>query len=408
MNVSDNSIVIFGAGKIGRSFVGQLFSRAGYHVIFIDVNQRVIGHLINRGQYKVVIKSEQDEVIEITNVSGILATDNDAVADAIVQCSLMATCVGKNALPKILPAIAKGIEKRFVAHPDFPLDIILAENVRGACFLMKEGLKEFLGEKFPVNTYLGFIETSIGKMVPIMPKELEERDPLLVYAEPYNTLILDKNGFKNPIPDIVGLSPKDNIKAWVDHKAFIHNLGHVAAAYYGYFKHPERRYLSEVLEDDDVLNFTRKVMLQSKWALIAEYPDVFTVNDLAEHIEDLIHRFLNIQLGDSVFRVGSDLKRKLGRDDRVVGAIKLSRKHKFRLDKLIDVFVFGLLFRATDELGSMLNDDLDFVQNLNADLDEVLTSVCGLDRQLDNELIVVIKKKYSRLKQRIIVNNLSS
>jgi mannitol-1-phosphate 5-dehydrogenase len=149
-------------------------------------------------------------------------------------------------------------------------------------------------------------------------------------------------------------------------------------------------------------------MLQSKWALIAEYPDVFTVNDLAEHIEDLIHRFLNIQLGDSVFRVGSDLKRKLGRDDRVVGAIKLSRKHKFRLDKLIDVFVFGLLFRATDESGSMLNDDLDFVQNLNADLDEVLTSACGLDRQLDNELIVEIKKKYSRLKQRRIVNTLSS
>lgn len=404
--MSDNSIVIFGAGKIGRSFVGQLFSRAGYHVIFIDVNQRVIGQLISRGRYKVVIKSEQDEVIEITNVSGILATDNEAVADAIVQCSLMATCVGKNALPKILPAIAKGIEKRFVAHPDFPLDIILAENVRGACFLMKEGLKELLGKKFPVNTYLGFIETSIGKMVPIMPKELEERDPLLVYAEPYNTLILDKNGFKNPIPDIVGLSPKDNIKAWVDHKAFIHNLGHAAAAYYGYFKHPERRYLSEVLEDDDVLNFTRKVMMQSAWALIAEYPDTFTVDDLAEHIEDLIHRFLNIQLGDSVFRIGSDLKRKLGRDDRVVGAIKLSSKHKFQLDKLIDVFVFGLLFRATDESGGMLNDDIDFVQNLNADLDQVLTSVCGLDRQFDNELIVEIKKKYSRLKQRGIVNTL--
>lgn len=404
MNVSDSSVVIFGAGKIGRSFVGQLFSRAGYHVIFIDVNQRVISQLINRGRYKVVIKSEQDEVIEITNVSGILATDNEAVADAIVQCSLMATCVGKNALPKILPSIAKGIEKRFVAHPNFPLDLILAENVRDACSLMKEGLMELLGKKFPVNTYLGFIETSIGKMVPIMPKELEECDPLLVYAEPYNTLILDKNGFKNPIPDIIGLSPKDNIKAWVDRKAFIHNLGHAAAAYYGYFKHPERRYLSEVLEDDDVLDFTRKVMLQSTWALIAEYPDTFTVNDLEEHIDDLIHRFLNMQLGDSVFRVGSDLKRKLGGDDRVMGAIKLSRKHKFPFDKLIDVFVFGLLFRATDESGSILKDDIDFVQNLDAELDQVLNSVCGLDRQFDNGLIIKIKGKYCKLKQRAILN----
>ena len=28
-------IVIFGAGKIGRSFIGQLFSRSGYEVILI-------------------------------------------------------------------------------------------------------------------------------------------------------------------------------------------------------------------------------------------------------------------------------------------------------------------------------------------------------------------------------------
>jgi len=28
--------VQFGAGNIGRSFIGQLFSRAGYEVIFIE------------------------------------------------------------------------------------------------------------------------------------------------------------------------------------------------------------------------------------------------------------------------------------------------------------------------------------------------------------------------------------
>ena len=153
-----------------------------------------------------------------------------------------------------------------------------------------------------------------------------------------------------------------------------------------------------------MFNFTRKVILQSTWALIVRYPDRFTVNDFPEHIEDLIHLFLNIQLGDSVFRVGSDLKRKLGGDDRVVGAIELSRKHKFQFEKLIDVLVFRLLFRATDESGSMLKNDIDFIQNLNAVLDEVLTSVCGLDRQFDNELSVKIKKEYCKLKQCAIVN----
>jgi len=394
---SDKSIVIFGAGKIGRSFVGQLFSLSGYKVVFVDVDQRIINELNRRGKYEVIIKSSTDETIEVTNVCGVLSTDTDAVVEVIANCSLMATCVGKNALPKILPVIAKGIEKRFAVQPDFPLDIILAENVRDACTLVKEGLIDLLGKKFPVNTYLGFIETSIGKMVPIMPKEIEDKDPLLVYAEPYNNLILDKNGFKNPIPRIVGLSPKGNIKAWVDRKAFIHNLGHVAAAYFGFFKHPEQNYLYEVLDDSEVYSLMRKAMYQSAWALIAEYPDAFIGHDLTAHIDDLIHRFMNQQLGDTVFRVGSDLKRKLGSDDRVVGAIKLARKHKLSYNYLIEVFVYGLLFRAKDESGKMLEDDIDFVRMLEADLDQVLTSVCGLDKLLDNGLIVKIKQRYKMI-----------
>jgi mannitol-1-phosphate 5-dehydrogenase len=392
---SYKSIVVFGAGKIGRSFIGQLFSRSGYRVVFIDVDDRVISELNRRGKYDVVIKSNNDETIEIDNVCGVLVTDTEAVTEAISECNLMATCVGKNALSKILPALVKGIKMRFEARPDFPLDIILAENIRDACTFIKEGLTALLGKRFPIGSYLGLIETSIGKMVPIMPNEIVERDPLLVYAEPYNTLILDKNGFKNPIPRVEGLSPKEKIKAWVDRKAFIHNLGHAAAAYFGYFKYPERKYLYEVLDDAEVHSFMRKAMFQSAWALIAEYPDTLTSDNLTEHIDDLTRRFMNKQLGDTIFRVGSDLKRKLGGDDRVVGAVKLARKHKLQYNQLIDVCVYGLLFRARDESGHMLNGDIDFASLLETDFDQVLTSVCGLDKLLDNDLIMKIKEGYT-------------
>jgi len=394
VKLSDKSIAIFGAGKIGRSFIGQLFSRSEYKVVFIDVDQRIINELNRRKKYEVVIKSENEEVLEINNVCGVNANDTEAVVDAITWCSLMATCVGKNALPKILPVLATGIEKRFKVQPGFPLDIILAENIRDACTLMKNGLMPLLERGFPVDPYIGLIETSIGKMVPIMPKEIEDRDPLLVYAEPYNTLILAKSGFKNPIPKVIGLSPKKNIKAWVDRKAFIHNLGHATAVYYGYFLHPDAMYLYEVLDDNDVLQFTRAVMFQAADILKAVYPNIFSVSDLENHIDDLINRFRNKALRDSIFRIGQDRPRKLAADDRFVGIIRLAEKQRMPHDKILKAMVYAFYFNAVDENGNRLPQDIMFDNFLLKGVIVTLQKVCGFDLVKDKKLIAEFMQYY--------------
>lgn len=344
---SEKSIVIFGAGKIGRSFIGQLFNRAGYQIVFIDVDLRIISEINQRRSYRVVIKSDQERIIGITNISGIHANDTVKVVDAIAHCNLMATSVGKNAIKNIIPLIAKGIEKRIIIQPDYPL-IILTENSRDCRQIIKSGLISLLINNFPIDSYVGLIETSIGKMVPIIPKEISDKDPLLIYAEPYNTLILGKNEFRNQIPKVEGLSPKDNIIAWVDRKVFIHNLGHAAAVYFSHHKYPELNYLYEVLADSKVNSFTRQAMKQSAKALILAYPNEFTENDLDLHIDDLLNRFKNKTLGDTVYRVGHDLRRKLNVNDRVGGAIKLAQKTGVPFDILIKVFALGLLFRSRD------------------------------------------------------------
>lgn len=394
----ENTILIFGAGKIGRSFIGQLFSRAGYKVIFVDIDILTINELNLRKSYKLVIKSGNDEVIDVTNVSGILANDTERVINAIANCNLMVTSVGKNVIDKIIPIIARGIEKRITVQPGYPLDIILAENCRDCCKFFYNGLKGSLAIDFPLDSYVGLIETSIGKMVPIMPKEIKDNDPLLVYAESYNTLILSKNDFKNPIPRVEGLSPKENIKAWVDRKAFIHNLGHAAAVYFGHYKYPEREYLYEVLADPEVNSFTRQVMRQSSKALIIEYPNEFNKNDLELHIDDLIYRFQNKALGDTIYRVGHDLKRKLSVDDRVVGSIKLAQKTGVPYDKLIDVFTLGLVFHSKNEFDQYYPDDIKFIEEFEKEPFKVLTVICGFDIQADIIIINTIMNKYKSLK----------
>jgi len=42
-----------------------------------------------------------------------------------------------------------------------------------------------------------------------------------------------------------------------------------------------------------------------------KYPEEFSAKDLVDHIDDLLYRFQNKVLGDTIFMVGCDLMRKL-------------------------------------------------------------------------------------------------
>ncbi len=381
-------LIQFGAGRIGRSFIAQLFARSGYRVTFVDIDKKIIEELNKRHNYSVIIRSnEENRVLNIPNVSGIHFNDQDSITETIKEADIASISVGKKALSEVIPVLAKGMVARYKQYPKDPLDIILAENMHSAAEYVNRELQKYLPSDFPINNYLGLIETSIGKMVPIMRQEDVEADPLQVFAEPYNTLILDKQTFKNPIPEVEGLAPKDNMKAWVDRKIFIHNLGHAAAAYSGYLYDPSFTYIYEVMETPLLEEYVRKTMQQSAKILQTKYPGEFSWNDLAGHIEDLIRRFKNRELRDTVYRVGRDLFRKLGPDDRLVQPIKKGIEQDKQVDSLLEVLVFGFYFRKTDEHGEMFHQDEEFIQYFQKGVPAVMEQVCGFDPEKDGGLI---------------------
>jgi mannitol-1-phosphate 5-dehydrogenase len=240
-------------------------------------------------------------------------------------------------------------------------------------------LENLLPKDYPLNRLVGLVETSIGKMVPIMQKKDLQNNILQIFAEPYNTLILNKKGFRNPIPAIQGLAPKDNMKAWVDRKLFIHNLGHSAAAYVGYLKNPRFVYLYEALAVTEIYNYVRETMLQAAQILMSKYPGEFSLNQLTEHIDDLIFRFQNKKLGDTIFRVGCDLNRKLGPQDRLAGAIKTASSLNLPYYKILYALVCGCHFSAADEDGKMFQSDIEFVKLYQNGIKYIMTHICGFD-----------------------------
>jgi len=392
--VESRKIVIFGAGKIGRSFIGQLFGCSGYKVVFIDTDPVIVAGLNTRGSYRVIIKGEKEKEIIVPDVQAIPAFEKQQVIETISTAGILAVSVGKSSLEKVIPIIAAGLKLRFNRDSDCPLDIIIAENMRDAGDFFRERLKGILPPDYPLEKLVGLIETSIGKMVPIMTQADMDKDPLMIYAEPYNTLILDKRGFKSPIPNIKGLVPKDNIKAWVDRKAFIHNLGHATAAYFGFNRHPEATYMFEVLDDTEVYDFTRNVMLQSAAILKAAYTEDFIMSNLEDHIDDLLSRFHNRALQDTIYRVGHDLIRKLGSDDRFMGAIHLANQVGMTYDMILKAMLYGLYFKARDEDGNIFKPDFVLLESLAKEFEMTLIKNLGFDTEADNFVIGELKRLY--------------
>jgi len=115
-NASDHcgpQAVMFGAGNVGRGFLGQLFSESGYRVVFVDIDERLVKALAEDERYTLrLVDNESRRDLTIAPVTAVLASDTDLVADAILEASIAATAVGARALEHIAPTLASGIARR--------------------------------------------------------------------------------------------------------------------------------------------------------------------------------------------------------------------------------------------------------------------------------------------------------
>lgn len=310
--------VMYGAGNIGRGFIGKVFSESGYEVCFLDISQPLIDEINRRGEYNVRIVSGDTTVDEtVVNVRAVNGATEQAVEE-IVTCDAMATAVGVNALPKLAPVIAKAVIARMERGLK-PLDIILCENQLECDVLMRGWIYEHLTDEQCrwADDNLGLVEASIGRMVPSLPPELRAIDPLLICVEPYADLPVDKHGFKGEIPPLKGLIPYAPFSYCIRRKLFIHNGGHAACAYLGWLKGCQ--YIWQAIADPDVYAATRAYMLACAQALVAEFGESHRA-DVEGNVEDLLSRFGNKALSDTIARVGGDPVRKLRRNDRIIGA----------------------------------------------------------------------------------------
>lgn len=302
----------FGAGNIGRGFIGELLVRSGYEVTFVDVNAELVDLINERRAYDIKIVGDKPEIIHVEHVRAInSAAHPEELIQAIGEADIITTAIGPSILKFIAPNLAAGLAQR-VQHNTTPLNVIACENMVGGSTVLKGLVEEQLPEeaKEAVAKYIGFPDAAVDRIVPLQKND----DPLLVQVEPYAEWDADVTQVKGEPPVIAGLTWVDNLEAYIERKLFTVNTGHASIAYLAYRKGIKDIY--SAMQDKNIVDMARKVWQETGSLLVKKFG--FDPDKHEQYVKTTESRFRNPHLSDEVTRVARGPKRKLGAADRLV------------------------------------------------------------------------------------------
>ncbi|MFW6270248.1 MAG: mannitol dehydrogenase [Bacillota bacterium] len=314
--------VIFGAGNIGRGFIGQLFRESGYEISFIEVDRDLVKRLNHKNHYSIkLVTNEKEKKINIDQVKALHPDNISKISEEIAKAEVMATAVGVNALPYIIEPLVSGLKKRWENNNISALNIIICENLIDADKYIKNLIIDKLTEKENrlFNKSVGLVKASIGRMVPEITDEMKQKNPLQIVVEPYNKLPVDKKGFKGEIPEIKNMIPFSPFSFHIQRKLYMHNMAHASTAYLGYQNN--FTYIWEAIQNSTVKLLVKGALQEAARALAQKHE--VKLEELLLFGDSLITRFNNRALGDTVKRVGRDPVRKLNKKDRLLGPTNL-------------------------------------------------------------------------------------
>ena len=317
----------FGAGNIGRGFIGAVLSEAGYHVVFADVNELVVNKINEDGKYTVAIMDTECTEQVITNISAVDSRSPE-LAKEIAQAQVVTTAVGLGILPRIAGALAAGIAERQAQGITDYLNVIACENGLRASSQLKEHVYSHLSDeqKAYADEYVAFPDCSVDRIVPPIKSE----NPIDVVVEKFYEWNVERASIKGDL-QMEGMNLADNLIAYIERKLFTLNTGHAITAYLGKLKGLST--IADSIADEEIYTIVKAAMQESGEGLVAKYG--FDHDAHFAYIDKIIGRFRNPHLQDDVTRVGREPLRKLSANDRLIKPTMTAVEHGFATPNLV-------------------------------------------------------------------------
>jgi mannitol-1-phosphate 5-dehydrogenase len=334
--------VHFGAGNIGRGFVGLILHRAGYEVVFADVVDELIDALNSTPSYlvkEVGLESSEERVDNYRAINS--RRDEPAVIDEIASADIVTTAVGPTVLKFVAPVIAEGLRRR--AEGATPLAVMACENAINATDALREHIRSAVPEaEWPaVAARAVFANTAVDRIVPAQAPDAG----LDVTVETYFEWAIERPPFGGNKPSIPDATWVDDLAPYIERKLFTVNTGHAATAYHGFARGIKK--LSDALGDDQVRSAVTGVLGETRQLLVAKHD--FSDEAQQAYVDKILQRFANPYLPDTVDRVGRQPLRKLSRNERLIGPAAELAERGVRPQHLLTTVEAALAFDVPDD-----------------------------------------------------------
>lgn len=337
--------VHFGAGNIGRGFIGELLHNSGFETTFVEVVQETVDYINKNNSYDIYIINNNYEKKVIDKVCAVSPiTHEEDVIKAIIEADIITTSVCVDNLPKIAGSMAKGLKARLAAGAS-KVNILACENAFYATDMLKKALLECKVQisEAELDQIGCFPNVSVDRIALSSIRDGVRVPEIDVSFE----LVIEKNKLVDPASQpIKGAEYAENLGMYLERKLYVFNCGHATAAYLGYLN--GYKTIDETLNDAVIHAQVEATMRESAAMLQKKFP-LFTMEDLAAFIQKIIKRISLPALHDEVVRVGRSPIRKLAASDRLVAPANQALTYGLSYENLAKAIAAGYLFDAEED-----------------------------------------------------------
>ena len=332
--------VHFGAGNIGRGFVGLLLHEGGYELVFSDVSAPLVAAINAASEYTVHEVGEGGVDKTVTGFRAIdSSTDAETLVDEIATADVVTTAVGPTILKFVAPHIVAGLALR---DPSLaPLQIMACENAIGATDQLREHVVDIAGDSWDaLEARAVFANTAVDRIVPA-----QAVGGVDVTVEPFYEWAIERGPFGDTPPHIPGAHFVDDLEPYIERKLFTVNTGHATTAYFGAQAGIER--ISDALADPAIAAKVEAALQETSALLVQKHELDAEVQ--GQYRETILRRFRNPALPDTVWRVGRQPLRKLSRHERFVGPAAEAIERGLPVDALVAAMAAALEFQDAED-----------------------------------------------------------